>query len=289
MREESAGPLGVIGCLRAGFEMLSRNLGLVALPVLLDLILWLGPRLSIAPLLQQFVALLTARPLPDPAAARQVEQAVQLLELFGEQFNLLSLLSVLPLLNVPSLLVKRVPGMLSPLGESNVVLVKYVFALTTWGMLLGFVGLVLGFLYLNGLARRVCAMRPPDEQGPALSKDQAATEISGGAKFLRIFLFAAGVLAVLAAAWLGGRAGLFQNIFITAIGLLVVSPLLVIAAYAVLRDDELEPYRGVALYVRSAICALAYVVLWGAYSLLVSGGVITGDVWNWAFVAPPLE
>jgi hypothetical protein len=89
-QEEATGPLGVIGCLAAGFEVLGRNLWLVVLPVLLDLLLWLGPRFSIVPLLHRFVALLMAQPTPDPATAHQVAQAVQLLEQFGEQFNLLS-------------------------------------------------------------------------------------------------------------------------------------------------------------------------------------------------------
>ena len=27
--------------------------------------------------------------------------------------------------------------------------------------------------------------------------------------------------------------------------------------------------------------------LWGVFSLLVSRGVVTGELWNWIFVAPP--
>ena len=98
---------------------------------------------------------------------------------------------------------------------------------------------------------------------------------------------AAAVLAVLAITWVGGRAGLFESMVATAVGLLAVSPPLVVAAYMVLRNDELEPYRGLTLYVRSTLCALAYVALWGLFTLLVSSGVITGDLWIWLFVAPP--
>jgi hypothetical protein len=248
-REQSTRPLGVIGCLTVGFEVLSQNLGLMVLPVLLDLLLWLGPQLSVALLVRQFDALMMMQPVPDPATARQVEQAAQLLKLFGEQFNLLSLLSVLPLLNVPSLLAQRVPGILSPLGESPVLWVKNGFALIGWGMVLVPVGLVLGFIYLNSMARRVRAMRALDGQklapdgrrgalgvdrksavegpfpsadrkstvagrvpsagatsvaeGPVLSAggeptvegiEQSAREISGTGKFLRVFLFALGLL-----------------------------------------------------------------------------------------------
>ena len=231
-REESAGPLGVIGCLAAGFEVLSRNLWLMVLPVLLDLLLWLGPQLSIAPLLQRFNAFLVAQPTPDPATARQVEQAVQMLGPFGEQFDLLSLLSTLPLLNVPTLLARHAPGTVLPLSEPRVLLVTSALALVGWGILLLLVGLVLGFLYLNSLAHQVSLMCSPDEQesgeaeGPALSGVEGAEQIVGVSsgvlsrelqlsstevlsravgKLIRVFLFAAGLLMngmVFASLWM---------------------------------------------------------------------------------------
>lgn len=213
MKEEAAGPLGVIGCLTAGFEVLSRNLWLVVLPVLLDLLLWLGPQLSVAPLVRGFNALIVAQPAPDPTTARQIAQAVQLLELFGEQFNLFSLFSTLPLLNVPSLLAKHALGMLSPLGDPRVLLVRNVFALMAWAALLVPVGLVFGFLYLNSLAHRVLAMRPLGERASGNAEGETQT-VGGGSgalsyglrlssaeaisqtvwKFIRVFLFAAVVL-----------------------------------------------------------------------------------------------
>ena len=107
---------------------------------------------------------------------------------------------------------------------------------------------------------------------------------------------ACSALAVLLVTWAGGKAGLFvregvegpeANLLWCAIGLLLVSPPLVVAGYTFLRDDELEPYRGLALYVRSAICGLVYVLLWGVYSKL-AGTVLTGDLWQWIFVIPPL-
>lgn len=100
-------------------------------------------------------------------------------------------------------------------------------------------------------------------------------------------LIVAAVVGVLLLTWLGGRMALFNNIFITTAGLLAISPALVIAAYEVLRDDELEPYRGKALLLRSAACSLAYVSLWGVFMLLASRGVITGELWVWFFVVPP--
>lgn len=104
---------------------------------------------------------------------------------------------------------------------------------------------------------------------------------------VQIVAIIAAVLIVLALTWVGGRTKLFDNIIVTAIGLLAVSPPLVMAAYAILRNQELEPYRGTALYVRSSICALVYVALWGIFTLLVSRGVITGELYAWLIVVPP--
>jgi hypothetical protein len=105
---------------------------------------------------------------------------------------------------------------------------------------------------------------------------------------------AAGALTVLLVAWLGGKFGLFvregaagpqANLLPCAIGLLLVSPPLVVAAYTFLRNDELEPYRGRPLYIRAAICGVAYAALWGVYAY-VAGSLLTGQLWEWAFAAP---
>jgi hypothetical protein len=101
-------------------------------------------------------------------------------------------------------------------------------------------------------------------------------------------IIVAAVVAVFAVAWLGGRAKLFDNVLMAAGGLLVVSPPLVVAAYSVLRDSELEPYGGRELYLRATACALAYAALWGLFSLLVARGFVTGEMWTWLYIAPPL-
>jgi hypothetical protein len=110
------------------------------------------------------------------------------------------------------------------------------------------------------------------------------------AKFnaLTTTIILAGVVVAVIATWVGGRGGLFANLIVKIVGLAVVSPALVVAAYEVLRDDELEPYRGRPLMVRVAACSLAYMGLWGIFTLLVSSGWVNGELWNWLFIAPPL-
>lgn len=53
--------------------------------------------------------------------------------------------------------------------------------------------------------------------------------------------------------------------FILALGAIVLAPAIAFAGYTFLRNDELEPYRGQALWMRLAIFALAYPALWGIY------------------------
>ena len=199
-KEEATAPLGVIGCLTAGFEVVGRNLWLVILPVLIDLLLWLGPRLSMAPLFQEFVDALRMQPAADAEMARQLAQAAELAARLGEQFNLLSVISGLPLLTVPSLLAQHALGTSSPLGGADVLFVNGLLLPMVWSLGLTLIGLVLGIVYLSGLARRVHAMRPsvgrdPDS-GDAEGAARATREWSTVGKYVRALVFGAGLLAV---------------------------------------------------------------------------------------------
>jgi hypothetical protein len=95
-------------------------------------------------------------------------------------------------------------------------------------------------------------------------------------------------LAVLLVTWVAR--GLIQtSALVRALGLLAVSPALVIGAYTFLRDDELEPHRGRSLYVRAGICAVAYAILWGVYGYASAWATTDGtrELWTWVFIAPP--
>jgi hypothetical protein len=88
------------------------------------------------------------------------------------------------------------------------------------------------------------------------------------------------------AAWAGGGR-LKDYLLARSLGLLLISPLVVFAAYTFLRDDELEPYRGAALYIRCGLCALGYAVLWGVFSYLTAIEMLRpGDLFSWALAIP---
>jgi hypothetical protein len=89
------------------------------------------------------------------------------------------------------------------------------------------------------------------------------------------------VLVVLITAWLLRNN---TNLVINSVGLVLLSPALAAAAYTFLRDDELEPYKGTALWVRATLCGLAYAALWGLY--IPVSDYLTGQAYEWLFVAP---
>jgi len=95
------------------------------------------------------------------------------------------------------------------------------------------------------------------------------------------------IVVVVLTAWLGGRADVFDGLLARALALLVISPPLVAAGYTFLRESEdLDPYHGKALWLRSGICSLVYILLWWIYGY-IADVALTGELWNWFFVVPP--
>lgn len=98
-------------------------------------------------------------------------------------------------------------------------------------------------------------------------------------------VIAVGLTATLAATWFGGN--LIRDTWaVRAVGLLVVTIPLVIGGYSILRDEELEPYRGKSFWMRTAFCVAAYGCLWGGFSLLPES-LTSGEPWTWLLLAPP--
>ena len=76
---------------------------------------------------------------------------------------------------------------------------------------------------------------------------------------------------------------------ILAAGAVLLGPPLALAAYGLLRDQELEPHRGLGLVVRALICGLIYAALWGVYAY-VKTSILFGEVeiFHLAFILPAL-
>jgi hypothetical protein len=161
LKKAPAPPLGVVAAIASGFETVNARLELILLPLALDLFLWLGPRLSVKPVLDRWLALafsiLSTPPGADPEAAQNLETVRQeltaLVTRTGSQLNLFSALSTAPL-GLPSLLAARQP-VSAPNGAPafwNVYNGLEYFLLFVVFTLLG---LFLGALYFGGIAQQV--------------------------------------------------------------------------------------------------------------------------------------
>jgi hypothetical protein len=91
-------------------------------------------------------------------------------------------------------------------------------------------------------------------------------------------------------AWIAGKLVAGSTIgqySLATVGLLLLSPVLAVTAYTFLRDDELDPYRGIQLYIRAAACAATYIVLWGFY-VYIRNTVEPDEIWHWFLIASPV-
>ena len=151
-----APPKGVFSSLITGFETINARLELILLPLALDLWLWLGPHLSVSPLVPQIEAALRpvfAAAAADPANQRNVEIIRDMLTGFGQTFNIFSMLSTAPL-GLPSLMAGRSP-IVTPAGGPAFWTVD---SLPLYLLLVGafiLAGLYLAALYFGGIAQQV--------------------------------------------------------------------------------------------------------------------------------------
>ncbi len=131
-REKQQQKPGVISTLVSGFDLVTRHLWLIILPLVLDLFYWLGPRLGIEDLAQKSAEVLRF----EQSLIEMTEQLVQL----SAQVNLFTALSA-PLIGVPALMSGPMPEK-TPIETS----IYQVGGTIEW--ILIFVGLSLVGLYI---------------------------------------------------------------------------------------------------------------------------------------------
>jgi hypothetical protein len=145
--------LGVIDSLSAGYRFLGRRLELLLVPVLLDLMLWFAPRLSVAPLLEQLSAFYNRAAQVEGMPQDMVElsrQVSALLTATGDKSNLLNMLVNNLLLHVPSLLVT-----LGPLVSGEIWQIASPWTALAYAGLFAALGILIGVIYMDMLARRL--------------------------------------------------------------------------------------------------------------------------------------
>jgi hypothetical protein len=129
-----------------------------------------------------------------------------------------------------------------------------------------------------------------DSKGKLILKpiERQQTEVSP----IVLVLSLAGTLATILVAWVAAPDDpATVSELLLGIGAIALAPPLATLGYSFLRNDELEPYRGLAFIVRVAICSAIYALLWGAYYYIpeeMKGFNVEDEtMWMAAFVLPP--
>ncbi len=146
-------PPGIIGSLRTGFDAIAAHVTAIVLPLALDLLLWLGPRLRVDQLYDRFYKYSIQN---APAFGATPEQIAQIKDSYTPDFivylqrvNIFAFLRTLPI-GISSLMAGARPAG-SPLGAPPFFEVGP-FDLLLWILLLSFIGWALGALYFRWVA-----------------------------------------------------------------------------------------------------------------------------------------
>lgn len=147
--------MGIIDSLSAGYRFLSRRWDLLLIPVLLDLFLWLTPRVSVAPLFDRLARFYSETAAMSDLPSEMTELAQQMataLAEAGATSNLLNLLLWLsrPLLHLPSLL-----HVVEPPRTSQPFEINGVGQMVGGGLFFTLLGLAVGVVYVMLLARHL--------------------------------------------------------------------------------------------------------------------------------------
>lgn len=158
---EQTPPPGIAASLRAGFEFTSRHPGLLILPVALDCLYWIGPRLQASALLggwfDTWQAQIVSLGLLPGEALAPLADAIQ-------SFNLTAQAAT-PFLGVPALMGGFTP-VVTPISPAVVQLTSWAQFLGIWALCLA-AGVALGALYFTGLTQ---LLWPGAPDGPARAR-----------------------------------------------------------------------------------------------------------------------
>jgi hypothetical protein len=154
--QELPPPPGVMGSLRHGFNAVSSHVWLILLPLMLDLVLWLGPRLSVGTLVNPFFKLAFSQMRTTMTSASDLQRFAVYQSTFNEMvehFNLLSLIGRLQTfpVGISSLLAQTMPVQ-NPLGSQDVVQITSLPGFLGLAFLFTVVGWVMGGLYFRSVS-----------------------------------------------------------------------------------------------------------------------------------------
>lgn len=208
--DEFPPPPGVMVSLRAGFDVVSRHIGLILLPAFLDIFLWLGPRLSMDALVSPILAVIFNQSRPFMTSPAESIQSQTRISEWIEHFNLLSLFGRLPLFPIGVSSVFAYPQEApteTPFGSQQVVEVQSGLVMIGLMFLLVLAGWIIGGLYFRWVS------------GITLGDVKQEVEVG--------FVWVVAQTLILSIVWVVGLVMLFVPILLVFIVLMMISPLLV--------------------------------------------------------------
>lgn len=150
-------PIGVLRSLWRGTEVVSNRPALLLIPILLDLVLWLGPHLGVASLVDPLVAFLSQNQGLTTLSHNETQTAIASLAELARHLNLLALLAFFPLFP-PSIMAPRLP-LATPWGQALLVQVNSPLMYFGLVILLAVTGMLIGSAFWTLVARALASPR----------------------------------------------------------------------------------------------------------------------------------
>jgi hypothetical protein len=150
-------PPSTIASLRAGFDAVANQIVIIIIPLAIDLLLWLGPRLQVKTLVNNYFDVMASLPPFNSIQPGDVlSTSMDMMRSAASQFNLLNLLRTIPV-GIPSLMALRLPigipnGLPFFVDLTNpLVIMGVVIGLLLTGLISGcFFYIIIGQIVMNG-------------------------------------------------------------------------------------------------------------------------------------------
>ena len=143
-------PPGIISSIKAGFDAIAARITAIFLPLALNLLLWLGPRLRMEEMFKSMEGDMVLFWQASRIPAEEIKKMLDLYEGMAQSINLFGLARTLPI-GISSLFVVGQGSSVTPLGVPAVWQVD-VLTFPLWIMFLVFIGWVGGAFYFRDVA-----------------------------------------------------------------------------------------------------------------------------------------
>jgi hypothetical protein len=139
-------PPNMVASLRAGFDAVANKIVIIIIPIVIDLIFWMGPHVQVKTLVNNFLNSMTSSAeLSSLQSGDLLTSSMDVIRKAAEQFNLLSLLRTIPV-GIPSLMAARL-SVDTPNGVPKIIDVTNLFGATAIAIGLLLIGLIIGCFY----------------------------------------------------------------------------------------------------------------------------------------------